>query len=71
MAGFTPAQVFTQRYQELAVQREQVMNAAFEEHPERFVGGRPRINLPPQVVAINPLYREDGSIETETGVNFP
>lgn len=71
LAGFTPAQVFTQRYQELAVQRAQVMNAAFEEHPERFVGGRPRIKLPPQVVAINPLYREDGSIETETGVNFP
>lgn len=71
LEGFTPAQVFTERYPELAMERERVMSAVFAEHPERFVGGRPRIKLPPQVVAINPLYREDGSIETETGVNFP
>ena len=71
LAGFTPEQVFTQRYRAMAVEREQVMSTAFAAHPERFVHGRPKIKLPPQVVAINPIYREDGTIETETGINFP
>lgn len=71
LVGFTPEQVFTQRYRDLAVEREQVISAAYEAHPERFVHGQPKIKLPPQVVAINPMYREDGSIETEIGVNFP
>lgn len=71
IAGFTPEQVFTERYKTLAVAHQRTMTAAFEQHPERFVRGQPTIKLPPQVVAINPIYREDGSIETETGVNFP
>lgn len=71
LAGFTPEQVFDERYQALAVEQQAVMNAAYQRHPERFVAGCPRIQLPPQIVTINPLYREDGSIETEIGVNFP
>ena len=71
LAGFTPEQVFTERYRDLAVQRQQVLCAAYEKYPERFVHGRPTTELPPQVVAINPIYREDGRIETECGVNFP
>ena len=71
LAGFTPEQVFTRRYRDRAVEREQVISAAYEAHPERFVQGQPKIKRPPQVVAINPMYREDSSIETETGINFP
>jgi putative transposase len=71
LAGFTPEQVFTERYQDLAVEQQVILNEAYQRNPERFVRGSPKIKLPPQVVAINPIYREDGSIETETGVNFP
>lgn len=71
LAGFTPEQVFTERYQRLAIKQQQTLAKAFEKTPERFVRGQPKLALPPQVVAINPIYREDGSIETESGVNFP
>lgn len=71
MAGFTPEQVFTDHYQALALTKQQAMTTAYECHPERFVRGQPTIKLPPQVVAINPLYRYAGSIETTVGVNFP
>lgn len=71
LAGFTPEQVFTGRYREIALVREQALSRAFANTPERFVKGQPTVKLPPQTVAINPLYREDGSIETEHGVNFP
>ena len=71
LAGYTPEQIFTERYRRLAVTHQATMTQAYEKHPERFVHGQPTIKLPPQVVAINPIYREDGSIETETGVNFP
>lgn len=71
LAGFTPEQVFTGRYRELAVAREQALSKAFSNTPERFVKGQSQIKLPPQTVAINPLYREDGTIETKHGVNFP
>lgn len=71
LAGFTPVQVFTESYRELAVAQQATMNEAFAKHPERFVSGKPIIKLPPQIVTINPIYREDGSIETESGVNLP
>lgn len=71
LAGFTPEQVFTERYQTLAIDQQKTLTKAFEKTPERFVRGQPKLALPPQVVAINPIYREDGSIETESGVNFP
>lgn len=71
LSGFTPEQVFTERYREIAVVREEALSKAFTNRPERFVKGQSRVKLPPQTVAINPLYREDGTIETEHGVNFP
>lgn len=71
LAGFTPEQVFTQRDQTLALEQQSTLTQAFAKHPERFVHGKPNIKLPPKVVAINPTYWKDGSIETDTGVNFP
>lgn len=71
LAGFTPEQVFTERYRSLAVEQQKTLDKAFQEHPERFVNGTPRLKLPPNIVAINPIHRKDGSIETEVGVNLP
>lgn len=71
LSGFTPEQVFTGRYRELAIMCEQALSKAFTDTPERFVKGRSLIKLPPRTVAINPLYREDGTIKTEHGVNSP
>lgn len=71
LAGFTPEQVFTGRYKSLAITREQALSEAYSKTPERFVRGRSTVKLPPRTVAINPILRDDGTIETEHGVNFP
>jgi putative transposase len=51
---FTPADCFFGRVPELATQRQAVLDAAYDAQPARFVRGRPRVSLPPRVVAINP-----------------
>lgn len=70
LAGFTPQQVFTGEYLTLAQQRQAVLDAAFAQHPERFVKGRPLVAMPPQEVCINPIP-EGQDINPESGVNFP
>lgn len=70
LAGFTPQQVFTGDYLELAQQRQAVLDAAYARHSERFVKGRPLVAMPPQDVYINPAPEGDDS-KTEAGVNFP
>jgi putative transposase len=55
LALFTPADVFLGRVPELAAQRQRALDAAYAEHPERFVRGRPSVRLPPAKVAINPI----------------
>lgn len=70
LAGFTPRQVFTGEYLELAQQRQRALDEAYAHHPERFVHGRPRVALPPQEVYINPVLDEaNGALQS--GVNFP
>lgn len=71
LAGFTPEQVFTGRYIDLAGRRNAALQVHYAGHPERFVKGPPKVELPAQQVTINPLYREDGSWDNEAGVNFP
>ena len=71
LAGFTPEQVFTGRYAEIANQREQVLLKHYEQYPQRYVRGKPKVKLPPSQVMINPMYNEDGSINTNAAVNFP
>ena len=51
---YTPEEVFSGRYEEVAKVREVVMEKAFAEHPERFVKGRPRVKRPASEVSINP-----------------
>jgi putative transposase len=70
LAGFTPQQVFTGDYFELARQRQRVLDTAYVRHPERFVKGRPLVAMPPQDVYINPVSEGDEA-KGETGVNFP
>lgn len=71
LAGFTPEQVFTLRYPAMAAQRAQVLDQQYARHPERFVRGKPTVRLPPAQVFINPLMQNDGSVDTDSGVNFP
>lgn len=72
LVGFTPEQVFTGRYREVAKQKQQALDERFEKNPERFVKGPPCVKLPPTFVAINPLDLEasaDSAVSDH--VNFP
>jgi putative transposase len=54
LALMTPAAVHYGRASQVSQQRQQVLNAAYETHPERFRRGRPVAGTLPQVVWINP-----------------
>ena len=72
LSGFTPEQVFTGRYHDVAKQKQQVLDARFEQNPERFVRGRPSVRMPPTFVAINPIVIDNGaSASMGDRVNFP
>ncbi len=71
LAGFTPEQVFTGRYREVAIDKQQALDERYALNPERFVKGRPIVSLPPESVAINPIVQsEDGNVIGDR-VNFP
>ena len=71
LAGFTPEQVFTGRYQKLVINKQQALDERYALNPERFVKGRPMVSMPPLSVAINPITETaDGSI-VDDRVNFP
>jgi putative transposase len=70
--GYTPEQVFTGRYREVAARKQQVLNARYQRHPERFVQGRPTAPMPPSEVAINPIMEpEADGVRMADTVNFP
>jgi len=71
LAGYTPAQVFTGDYKAIAEQKQQVLNAHYAAHPERFVKGCPTGALPPSSVSINPVQPGEGDASTSSAVNFP
>lgn len=71
LAGYTPEQVFTGRYEDIVVTRQQALDEQYQRYPERFVKGRPKAALPPRQVAINPVQTEDGGDTVVTTVNFP
>jgi putative transposase len=50
----TPASVHYGQAQTIVAQRQQVLQAAYAAHPERFVQGSPVVQQPPQEVWINP-----------------
>jgi len=59
LAGFTPAQVYHDEVEALIQKRQAALEAAFDEHPERFSKGRPLAKRPPAVAGINMHYFED------------
>ena len=72
LSGFTPEQVFTGRYHDVAKQKQQTLDACFAQNPERFVRGRPSVRLPPTFVAINPIITENSANTLMCDrVNFP
>ena len=70
LAGFTPEQVFTGAFQEVAVRKQTALDGMYTQHPERFVRGKPSVKLPPASVAINPVPPELAGTEADR-VNFP
>jgi len=71
LSGFTPEQVFTGRYTEIAKQKQQVLDERYALNPERFVVGRPTVKMPAQTVAINPIAESEGELADNDCVNFP
>lgn len=71
LAGFTPEQVFTDRYKEVALVKQQALDERYEMNPERFVHGRPTVAMPPEKVLINPLSPEEIAEGVSNIVNFP
>lgn len=70
LAGFTPEQVFTGRYIEVAEQKQRGLDNRYNLNPERFVKGPPVVTMPPKSVAINPVGVDDESGLADC-VNFP
>lgn len=60
----TPAMVHHGRAPEVAAQRQAVLRAAYEKHPERFVKGLPVPPQLPEAVWINPPRTNDGRDES-------
>lgn len=71
LAGFTPEQVFTGAYVTVAADKQAALDAAYTAHPQRFVRGRPRVQMPPEVVTINPVTPEQLADGISPEVNFP
>ena len=71
LAGFTPQQVFTGEYIEVAKVRQAALDEAYLKHPQRFSKGRPKVQMPPQEVYINPIPEGADEETIEKGVNFP
>ena len=62
LALMTPAMVHYDRIEDVQAQRQQVLQAAFEAHPERFVRGQPALpQLPAQVWINKPIADENPS----------
>jgi len=71
LAGFTPEQVFTGRYRDVAEDKQRALDERYAQNPERFVRGRPAVTMPPTSVAINPVVPGDDGTVVDDRVNFP
>jgi transposase InsO family protein len=71
LAGFTPYQVFSGEYRQIAIVRQRALDEAYARHPERFSKGRPIVKMPPAEVSINPVPADADQATLEKGVNFP
>jgi putative transposase len=71
LAGLTPADVHFGRATAKLEQRERVLRAAYDRHPERFVRGLPQVLRPPAAVWINPPETDAGTHVLETPTRSP
>ena len=71
LAGFTPEQVFTGRFHDVAAAKQAALDAQYARYPERFVAGPPVVPLPPSEVTINPVTEEERAAGASSPVNFP
>lgn len=71
LGGFTPHQVFSGEYLNVAKLRQKVLDDVYQSHPERFSKGRPIVGMPPATVCINPVEEDADQVTIEKGVNFP
>ena len=71
LAGYTPEQVFTGRYKDIALIKQSALDERYLANPERFVKGCPTVAKPPEKVLINPLSPEEIEDGVSTAVNFP
>lgn len=71
LAGFTPHQVFSGEYLDVARIRQTALDEMYDRHPERFSKGRPTVQRPPAEVCINPVPENADQATIEKGVNFP
>ncbi|MFM5068827.1 transposase [Aeromonas veronii] len=71
LGGFTPHQVFSGEYLNVAKLRQEVLDDVYQSHPERFSKGRPIVGMPPATVCINPVEQDADQVTIEKGVNFP
>ena len=74
LAWLTPASVHAGQGAELLRRRHQVLTAAYQAHPERFVHGAPRLQDLPQAVWINPpekTTRQEALQALRTGRPLP
>jgi putative transposase len=69
--GYTPEQVFTGRFSEIAKLKQDALDLSYLAHPERFVNARPMVKMPPAQMLINPLTPEEEAAGVSTEVNFP
>jgi putative transposase len=71
LAGYTPEQVFTGRYREVAADKQRALEKRYCINPERFVRGKPKGASPPSRVVINPATPEQLAAGASDQVNFP
>ena len=66
----TPATVHFGHHQPVQNQRQHVLDAAFADHPERFVHGQPTVQPLPEAVWINPPQKKEATNENSS-LNSP
>ena len=58
-------------YHEIAKIKQVPLDQRYAKNPERFVRGQPKVKMPPEFVAINPINIEQGVNPMSDSVNFP
>ena len=71
LKGYTPEQVFTGSYADVAQTKQAALDKRYAQNPERFVNGRPHVKQPPTEVCINPISSMELAEGVVDRVNFP